>query len=76
MKSSETLVLNSKFLMQILGKKTELELFKELNINYRIYKLKGLCTRMYIKIVDYCKEKIIDLEYVFIQKKTGKEVEL
>lgn len=75
MKSSETLVLNSKFLMQILGKKTELELFKELKINYKIYKLKGLCSEIYLKIFEYCKEKIINTDYVFIPK-TRKEVEL
>lgn len=61
-------VLNSSFLMQILGANTEKELFAKLDIEHERYVADGLSLDIIDEIVYFCNERIINLNYVFISK--------
>ncbi|MCT7643867.1 hypothetical protein [Aliarcobacter butzleri] len=61
-------VLNSSFLMQILGANTEKELFAKLDIEHKRYVSDGLSLDIIDEIVYFCNERIINLNYVFISK--------
>ncbi|WP_418179747.1 hypothetical protein ACNSOO_04595 [Aliarcobacter lanthieri] len=64
-----SVVLNISFLMQILGANTEKELFKKLEIDYKKYVSDGLSFEIIKEIMNYCKERIINLNYVFISER-------
>lgn len=61
-------VLNSNFLMQILGANDEKELFAKLDIEHERYIHDGLSLDIIDEIIYFCNERIINLNYVFISK--------
>lgn len=61
-------VLNSSFLMQILGANDEKELFAKLDIEHERYIHDGLSLDIIDEIIYFCNERIINLNYVFISK--------